>query len=332
MESKSNNLGLLNNRYILLEELGSGATSIVYKIKDSMDNKEYALKKFNKINNTFENEIKICKKFALFNNPFFLEYKSSSVGYLIEKDKEELCPYIIFEFCSKGNPIDYLTCTRERLDEKICKIFFVKVLQSVKFLHNHGIGHLDLKLDNLLLDGENYNIKLGDFGFSSFIEKEKNGKIKKIKKKVGTQSYACPEIINDEPYDITKADIFSLGVLLFTLRTGKFGFLEAKENTSTKDIEKILYKYIKEKKYPVYWHLLEENFKVTGLTQEFKDLYVKMVAYNPKERPTIEEIYKSEWLKEIRNLNDKEYKEYEQEMIEEFKKREKIIKMESSKN
>ena len=52
-----------------------------------------------------------------------------------------------------------------------------------------------------------------------------------------------------------------------------------------------------------------------------------MVSYNPHERPTIEEIYNDEWMKEIRDLNEEEFKEYENEFIKELKKREKEVKV-----
>jgi serine/threonine protein kinase len=80
-----------------------------------------------------------------------------------------------------------------------------------------------------------------------------------------------------------------------------------------------LYKFIKDDKKELYW----ANFiDINDLSEEFKDLYFKMVACAPKKRPSIEEIYNHEWMKEIRDLNDEELEKYNQELINEFKSRE----------
>ena len=318
-------LGILDNRYILLKELGFGGTSKVYKIKDFTNNKLYALKILNqdkKYETTIENEIYINKMIAQLNNPFFVKYISSSTGFLIKGEKKSLNPYIIFELCSKGNPISYITYNGIGLEEKLCKTFFYKILQIVKTLHTMGICHRDLKLDNFLLDGDCFNIKLGDFGFSSLIFRKENGKTKKLKGNLGTEQYKAPEIFIEESYDGEKADIFSLGVILFNLRTANFGFFKAQYVNYSKNLKEKLYNFIKDKKLETYWEILETKGKIKGLSEQFKNLYIKMVSYNPEERPTIEEIYNDEWMKEIKDLNEEEFKAYENELINELKKRE----------
>ena len=320
-----NELGILDNRYILLKELGSGGTSNVYKIKDSTNNKVYALKilrEDKQYENIIENEININKMIAPLNNPFFVKYISSSTGFLIKGEAKSLNPYIIFELCSKGNPISYLNYNETGFEEKLCKIIFYKILQIIKSLHKIGICHRDLKLDNFLLDGDCFNIKLGDFGFSSVIVRKKNGKPKKLKGDLGTEQYKAPEIFIPNFYDGEKVDIFSLGVILFNLRTAKFGFLKAQYVNYAPNLIEKLYNFIMEKKIETYWKILEINHNIKGLSEQFKNLYIKMVSFNPKERPTIEEIYNDEWMKEIRDLNEEEFKVYENELIKELKKRE----------
>ena len=103
-----------------------------------------------------------------------------------------------------------------------------------------------------------------------------------------------------------KADIFSLGALLFNLVTGIFGFKTSKKNDS-------FYKYIISHDIERYWNSINDIIKF-DLSQEFKDLYIQMVSYNPSERPTIAEILESEWMKEINNLNKIDSEKLENEV------------------
>ena len=73
------------------------------------------------------------------------------------------------------------------------------------------------KLNNFLFYGENYTIKLCDFGFSTKIPRNEDGEPLYLKGKYGTREYKAPEINQDIPYNGEKIDIFSLGVVLFNL-------------------------------------------------------------------------------------------------------------------
>ena len=84
---------------------------------------------------------------------------------------------------------------------------------------------------------------------------------------------------------------------------------------------KQLYRFIKEKNEEKYWETLKEE-DIDGLSPEFKDLFLKMVAFEPSERPTIKEILNHNWMKEVSNLNEEEFKKYEEDLISELKERE----------
>ena len=315
--SKSSILGYIDNRYSLLKELGSGVSSTVYKAIDLRTNKLLAIKVFEDFALSLkENEIKINEKIS---SPFFIKYLDNSTGYLVLDKPKGLKDFIVLEFASKGEAISFITSKKAGLNEKLSKIFFAKILAIVKELHRQGICHLDLKLDNFLFCGENYTLKLGDFGFSSIIEKNQKGKPKKQNKFVGTDKYVAPEIVLNKEFDGEKADIFSLGVILFNIRLCKFGFTKIYVDKNGLYLKDNVYQYIKDKNEKLYWENLRDSLDISELSEEFKDLYFKMVSFNPKERPTIEEIYNHDWLKEIRDLNDEELKQYEQEFINELK-------------
>ena len=314
----SNNVAILEARYILEYEMGHGATSKVYKAKDSLSDKDYAIKIFEKHSEIFDREVLINKKISESGgqSQFFIKYISSSLNATLDIDgfKESKC-YILYELASKGDLLNYITKYGIGLDEKNCKVINYKFLKALQALHEIGISHRDIKADNILLSGERFDIKIGDFGFSGFINgiDEKNLK----KERIGTPQYMAPEIIAKKEYDGKKVDIFSTGVLLFTLLTCKMPFPKIKKGDKIKQ----LYKYIKDKDEEKYWEVLKEN-KIDGLSPEFKDLFLKMVAYEPSERPSIKEILNHAWMKEVTNLNEEEYKKYEEDLITELKKRE----------
>ena len=76
---------------------------------------------------------------------------------------------LIFEFCEAGDLYDYVKA--ERFSEKLTKTYFSKLLETINYLHTEkNIAHRDIKLENIFLD-QNYNLKLGDFGFAEEMNK-----------------------------------------------------------------------------------------------------------------------------------------------------------------
>ena len=141
-----------------------------------------------------------------------------------------------------------------------------------------------------------------DFGFSKKYRDE-NVDIILLNDYNGTMQYRAPEIWEKKEYNGVKADIFSLGVILFNLVTNlNYGF-----TTSKKSDEK--YKLIikgGDDNLKLYW----KTINMQELSEDFKELYIKMVSYYPKERPSLDEILKSAWLKEVR-----EWKKEEEDQI-----------------
>jgi serine/threonine protein kinase len=142
----------------------------------------------------------------------------------------------------------------------------------------------------------NFTPVIIDFGFSQkSINKNKN-KILIQGKVTSGLPYRAPELGEGKEIDGEKADVFSLGAILFNFVTLKFGFLSAKRSDT-------YYKFIMGKEYQNYWNNININ-----LSENFKDLYLRMVAYDPEERPKLAEILNFDWLKEVSNLTEDEEK------------------------
>ena len=303
--------GLIDEKYIILKKIGGGGTSKVFLVKEVGANEKYAAKILTKMNNEtiFNNEINILNYLQnKINKKYIINLISYNEGIIKRKNIITENKYLILEFAEKGNLYDYIFYSDIIMPEKYCKLIFYKIVNEIKAIHEAKVCHLDIKLPNILLD-ENYNPKITDFGFS---ESNKD----KTAQKRGTSGYIAPEVYLGKPYNGFKADIFSLGVTLFTLVTRKQGFKKP-----TKDDE--LYKFIKYNSFEGYWLVLKDITK--NLSEEFKKLYFKMVSYKQKDRPTIDEILNSKWLEEIKNLTPEEMEKLEEEIKNEFINRESTI-------
>ena len=297
------------DKYILIRYIAGGLTSNVYKVEEKETQKKYAGKIFhNKYKHFFFNEEEILLLLKEKNIPDIINIEKSGFGEISINEEKENKHYIIMEYASKLNLYFYTTLLEKGFEEKHAKYLFYKIVKAVQSIHDNNICHLDLKTSNILLYNE-YSPKICDFGFAKYVNK-------KMKYYCGTTHYQCPEIMMKKPYDGTKADIFSLGVILFELVFGKFGF----EIPSSSDKK---YKFIKNNISNEFWHNYPES---KNISDDFKKLYFKIVSFDPKNRPPIEEILNNNWLKEIKDLEEKDIKNLELEIIQVINDKESEIK------
>jgi serine/threonine protein kinase len=316
-EVNTSNKRVLANRYTIISNIGSGLSSQVFKVLDEQTGETKVAKIYEDSQiSTFKKETQIFKMFEQLNIQTNIKFYESSIGDFTQNGQNTKKMYIIQEYGSKGCLFDALVKTKTGFTEDVCKYILLNLLNCVDALHKEGICHRDLKTENIVLVGDNYDIKLIDFGFAAkYVDKENKPKL--LKKSVGTKYYAAPEILENKRYNGPKADIFSLGAILFVLMTKNFGFVEARVNNLSANVKNLLYKLIKTKQYDRYWELMDKYFNIKNLSPKFQNLYLKMVAYNPDERPTIEEIRKDEFLADIVNANEEYINYLREKMINE---------------
>ena len=308
--------GIVENRYILEYEISRSSTSIVYKAKDSFSGIDYAVRIFKEPSKLFHREISFNQIISESENHshFFVSFISSSLNGTLHIDGlNETKSYIVYEFASKDNLFKNIISNKNGLDEKNCKVIIYKILKAIQALYKNGISHNNIKPQNIFLVGERYNIKIGDFGFSGFISGEKGNILQKII--AGIDDYKAPEVILGKKYNGEKADIFSIGILMFSLLKclTPFPFDEITKKRK-------YYSLFVKNNDRIFWEMLAK----LGIefSPEFQDLFKKMVNCKPSQRPTIEEILSHDWMKEVTNLNEEEFKKYEENLISELKKRE----------
>ena len=177
------------------------------------------------------------------------------------------------EYAEKGELFALIESSKG-MKEPIARTLFKQCLSSVDYIHKKNIAHRDIKPENFFLDKE-CNVKLADFGLSKKTV-SKDGQQKLLKTRCGSASYMAPELLKseDEKYDGKKADIFSLGVVLYLMLTAQMPFLKALDRyyqILTQDSQTFMKDYCK-----------------TELTDDALDLILGMLRDDPKERLTIE--------------------------------------------
>ncbi|XP_013394429.1 testis-specific serine/threonine-protein kinase 1 [Lingula anatina] len=178
--------------------------------------------------------------------------------------------YLVMELAENGDLLDYIL-KHGYLSEEEARRIFRQILDVVKYCHDNYICHRDIKCENVLLD-EELNVKLTDFGFSC---PTSEGDL--LTQRCGSYAYAAPEILDGDPYEGFKTDIWSMGVTLYAMLCGKLPFHE-------EDID-------------ILRISMNDRIHFTRhISKDAKTLIRAMLCPNPKKRITLEEICHSSWL------------------------------------
>jgi len=305
----------IDNIYNIIEYLG-GDGSDCYRVRNANNNTEYMAEVLiNDDENNFQQLVQMTTNVSNLNNPNIIHLHNHGTGTItrganVINNKK----YLILDYCSKGDLLKY--ANTGRFSERHAKFIFRKILNGVRALHGAGICHRNLALSSILLD-QNFNPKICYFEFSTLFQS--NNEIINLNDFVGKPNYASPQILRCQAYNGSKADIFSLGVVLFNLVACKFGFENADKNDQ-------FYRFIMANQFDKYWNALStHHINHQNFSQEFKDLYIRMVSFNENNRPTIDQILNDHWFNELQGLNNEQLNQLEIDVRNEFLARENQI-------
>uniref|UniRef100_A0A8C9YJH3 non-specific serine/threonine protein kinase n=1 Tax=Sander lucioperca TaxID=283035 RepID=A0A8C9YJH3_SANLU len=190
---------------------------------------------------------------------------------LFEVIETERTLYLVMEYASGGEVFDYLVA-HGRMKEKEARAKFRQIVSAVQYCHQKHIVHRDLKAENLLLDAD-MNIKIADFGFSN--EFTMGNKLDTF---CGSPPYAAPELFQGKKYDGPEVDVWSLGVILYTLVSGSLPF----DGQNLKELrERVL-----RGKYRIPFYM----------STDCENLLKRFLVLNPAKRGTLEQIMKDRWI------------------------------------
>jgi 5'-AMP-activated protein kinase, catalytic alpha subunit len=129
--------------------------------------------------------------------------------------------YLVMELVTGGNA-QSLIMKHGRLDEETAKLLFADLVCCLAYLHKNKVYHRDLKLENLLISEDRKSLKLCDFGLATFCRAGLNSLCQTM---CGTEGFTAPEILQMIPYEGDAADMWSAGVCLYVLLSGRPPFV-----------------------------------------------------------------------------------------------------------
>jgi len=269
---KGGKSGRLLDEYEVLEDIGKGSYSTCKRCVHKSTKIEYAVKMIDKSKWDCEEEISILLRYGQHPNIISLR------DMFDEPDRKCL----VFELMRGGELLDKIL-RQKFFSEREARAVMEKVTSVVKYLHQNGVVHRDLKPSNILYADDSGNpetIRICDFGFAKQLRAD-NGM---LMTPCYTANYVAPEVLKKQGYDAA-CDVWSLGVLLYTMLAGQTPFATGPEDTP----EEIL-RRIGQGQY---------NFNTgnwESVSQDAKDLVREMLEQDPAKRITTAQILSHPWL------------------------------------
>ncbi|XP_004537882.1 serine/threonine-protein kinase ULK3 isoform X2 [Ceratitis capitata] len=251
--------------YELMEKLGVGSYSTVYKARHKKDRSFHAIKivEMSTLSDSSrENLITEIRLLRSLNHKYIVTLQD-----FFWDDKKI---YIVLEFCNAGNLSAFIR-SKKSLPEATCRFFLRQLAAAVQYMRANDICHFDLKPQNLLLTrNSNVVLKVADFGFAQHL---KLGEINQQLK--GSPLYMAPEIVRKHQYD-AKADLWSIGVILYECLFGKAPY-------TSKSIEELLQRIRNAEKIKIPAN--------ASISNECHDLLCRLLEHDPAKRISFDSFF-----------------------------------------
>lgn len=254
--------------------LGEGGFGKVYLGYDTIKKEEVAVKFIDKkliqegnLQEYVDREVEVMKKIKHNHIVALYSVINSNKGY-----------YLVMELAANGELFDRIVESK-RFDEDTARRYFQQLMSAVKYCHELGIVHRDLKAENLLLGVDN-NLRVCDFGLSRYTSQAGAGDKKVLMQSLaGSVDYQAPEVIKEEGYQGFSCDIWSCGVILFFMVVGYLPFAArgGVKETQQRILSGV---YNKDNKY---------------MSDGLKDLVRRILEVDPEKRYTIDDIITHPW-------------------------------------
>lgn len=200
--------------------------------------------------------------------------KHPNVVKLIEVLSSHSKIYLVLELVTGGELLNKVK-EKSSLSEEEARFYFQQIISAVAFCEKQHIAHRDLKLENVLLDSDG-RVKISDFGLSGLFKFDSTS-ISLMHTTCGTVNYLAPEVFGNQGYDGHLADIWSCGVILYSLLTGRLPF---EDDSISRLIERIV-----SGKYET----------IPNISPQCTDFLEKILVTDPRMRISFNNIKKHPW-------------------------------------
>eukprot|EP00330_Aristerostoma_sp_ATCC50986_P000798 CAMPEP_0114586476 /NCGR_PEP_ID=MMETSP0125-20121206/9688_1 /TAXON_ID=485358 ORGANISM="Aristerostoma sp., Strain ATCC 50986" /NCGR_SAMPLE_ID=MMETSP0125 /ASSEMBLY_ACC=CAM_ASM_000245 /LENGTH=304 /DNA_ID=CAMNT_0001781929 /DNA_START=198 /DNA_END=1112 /DNA_ORIENTATION=+ len=231
------------------------------------------------ISHSYLNETRFCN---LDHPCFFTVYNINDEQKSKCGNKEGNFSCILKELSQYENLSDLIIKRKLFNDEKLIRYYFKQLVDAVEYLHYNNIAHTRMCLENIVL-GLDFNLKITDFS-EAFIKNDNHLRGQ------GAEGFRPPEMIEGKCKNPFAVDIYALGIILFSLKTGNAPYVEGVVGQGY-DFAKLLWGDHKS-----FWKFHEKNLpEGVEFDMDFLELFKSMISKHTSKRATLQDIKESKW-------------------------------------
>ncbi|PZC82512.1 hypothetical protein B5X24_HaOG210261 [Helicoverpa armigera] len=320
--TQSDLMVLQEKGFILEKMIGEGSYAKVYKSTHMVDETRHAVMAC-KVIDTAQAPRDYLTKFLPRELDVLIRINHPHIVHVSNIFQRRAKYFIFLRFAENGDLLDFLT-QNGAVPENQSRLWMRQILSGIHYIHTMNIAHRDLKCENILITS-NYNVKITDFGFARAVRSRGHDILSETY--CGSLSYAAPEVLKGVPYLPKHADMWSIGIILYTMLNKALPFNE----TSVKKLyeKQVLINIVDNEdeifvslfaKFPkkycpmlfrtCYLHIYESNnvihqvmrkwrFRtsvVNQLSSECKHQVTALMEPDPKSRPNAGSIFNGPWM------------------------------------
>ncbi|MCU7935127.1 MAG: protein kinase [Candidatus Thiodiazotropha sp. (ex Dulcina madagascariensis)] len=250
-------------RFSLIEEIGEGAMSIVYKAFDPEINRTLAIK-------LLRGE---CAADPEYRYRFLQEAKAAgklthpNIVTIFDVGEADQGPYIAMEFL-EGRTLEEMMDSDTQISTREAVVYGIQLAEALDYSHARGIVHRDVKPGNIISPDDGHTIRITDFGIAHVDSPNKEHRTM-MGAVLGTPQYMSPEQVEGQPVD-GRSDLFSLGVILYQLITGEKPFV-------SETLTSLLMKIVQEDPVPI-------DAKKPDIPQSLQKIIERLLSKRPEQR------------------------------------------------
>uniref|UniRef100_A0A0N5ALS1 Ribosomal protein S6 kinase n=1 Tax=Syphacia muris TaxID=451379 RepID=A0A0N5ALS1_9BILA len=268
----------IQDEYIFEEELGTGSYSMCKRCVHKATREEYAVKIISKAKRFYCDEVDILKRYSHHPN----------IVKIHEVYEDDNSVYLVEELCKGGELLDRII-SQKHFSEREAAAVMMKLANAVSYLHTNQVVHRDLKPSNIMYASTSADvdsIRIIDFGFAKQL-RAGNGL---LMTPCYTAQFAAPEVLKKQGYDMS-CDVWSLGVLLYTMLCGETPFATGADDTAAEILERV-----GEGRFTF------SNPAWKDISELAKDLVQRMLHVDPVKRVSAKQILVHPWIVQRNSL------------------------------